>query len=60
MPTARLITTISLLFASSIALAQVGANNGVLNPNLADKSDLRTTDRFEYWPRQRHWRRFIV
>jgi len=44
MPIARSITTISLLLASSIVLAQVGANNGVLNPNLADKSDLMGLD----------------
>lgn len=44
MPLARLFTTISLLLASGIALGQVGANNGVLNPNLADKSDLMELD----------------
>jgi DNA uptake protein ComE-like DNA-binding protein len=44
MPIARLITTVSLLVVSSLALAQVGANNGVLNPNLADKSELTGLD----------------
>ncbi len=36
----RLITTLALSSISSLAMAQLGANNGVLNPNLADKSDL--------------------
>ena len=40
MPIARFFTTLVMLFASSIAFAQVGANNGVLNPNLAAKSEL--------------------
>lgn len=44
MPFARLITTLILLCASSITLAQVGANNGVLNPNLAEKSELTALD----------------
>ena len=44
MPIARLITTLALLCAGSIALAQVGANNGVLNPNVADASDLGGLD----------------
>ena len=41
---ARLITTLTLLTASSFALAQVGANNGVLNPNLADDGELTALD----------------
>ena len=44
MPIARSITTVALLFVSGIALAQVGTNNGVLNPNLADKSELTALD----------------
>jgi DNA uptake protein ComE-like DNA-binding protein len=44
MPIARLFTTLVLLCASSIALAQVGANNGVVNPNLAEKSELAALD----------------
>ncbi len=44
MPIARLITTLVLLCTSSITFAQVGANNGVLNPNLADKSELTALD----------------
>ena len=44
MPFARLITTLLLLCTSSIALAQVGTNNGVLNPNLAEKSELTALD----------------
>lgn len=44
MPIASLITTFLLLCASSMTFAQVGANNGVLNPNLAGKSDLTALD----------------
>jgi DNA uptake protein ComE-like DNA-binding protein len=44
MPFARLITTLVLLCASSIALAQVGASSGVLNPNLAERSELAALD----------------
>lgn len=44
MPIARLITTIAILSISSTAMAQVGANNGVLNPNLAEKSELTALD----------------
>jgi DNA uptake protein ComE-like DNA-binding protein len=44
MPIARFITTFLLLCASSIAFAQVGANNEVLNPNLAEKSELTALD----------------
>lgn len=44
MPIARLITTLSLLCVSSLALAQVGTNNGVLNPNLVEKTELTALD----------------
>lgn len=44
MPFARLITTLVLLCAGSIALAQVGANSSVVNPNLAGKSELTALD----------------
>lgn len=44
MPIARFITTLVFLCASSVAFAQVGANNGVLNPNLAEKSELMALD----------------
>lgn len=44
MPIARLISTAVLLCASSIAIAQVGGNGGVLNPNLAGKSELMALD----------------
>ncbi len=40
MPITRLITTLALLSVSSLAVAQLGANNGVLNPNLAEKAEL--------------------
>ena len=40
MPIARLITTFALLTICSLAIAQVGANGGVLNPNLAEKAEL--------------------
>jgi len=44
MPIARLITTLTLLIVNSLALAQVGANNGVLNPNLAENAELTALD----------------
>lgn len=44
MPVARFISTLVLLCASSITLAQVGTNNGVLNPNLAEKSEMASLD----------------
>jgi len=44
MPIARFISTLVLLCASSITFAQVGTNNGVLNPNLAEKSEMTALD----------------
>jgi len=44
MPIARLITIITLLGLGHFSMAQVGSNDGVLNPNLADKSDLTAID----------------
>jgi DNA uptake protein ComE-like DNA-binding protein len=40
MPIARLVTTLLSIALCNLAMAQVGANNEVLNPNLADKSEL--------------------
>jgi len=44
MPIARLITTLTLLSISSFALAQVGTNNEVLNPNLAENTGITALD----------------
>jgi DNA uptake protein ComE-like DNA-binding protein len=44
MPIARLVTTLLSIGLCNLAMAQVGANNGVLNPNLADKSELTGLD----------------
>ena len=44
MPIARLVTTLLSIALCNLAMAQVGTNNGVLNPNLADKSELTGLD----------------
>lgn len=44
MPIARLVTTLLSIALCNLAMAQVGANNGVLNPNLAEKSELTEID----------------
>jgi DNA uptake protein ComE-like DNA-binding protein len=40
----RRITTLLMIFVCNIAVAQVGANNGVMNPNLAEVDDLTGLD----------------
>lgn len=44
MPIARLVTTLVSVALCNFAVAQVGSNDGVLNPNLADKSELTGID----------------